>query len=74
MLFCFKFDLWSRVKTTDETVTALLSPQAFTKYKMFMSLLEMPFEILNENAARLVIFQYQTDQSVFNLFLISCII
>jgi hypothetical protein len=39
-----KFDVWGRAKTTEETVTALMSPQAFIKYKVYMALLEMSFE------------------------------
>ncbi len=48
------FDLWSRVKSTSRAVTALLSPNAFTKYSKLMTQLKMSYTVINENAEEYV--------------------
>jgi len=43
------FDVWTRIKTTDESVHVLLSPQAYLKYSVLFTISKIPFEILEDN-------------------------
>ena len=58
------FDMWSKLKAVDDSVTILLSPAAFGKYKVYFGLLSMPYEIVNENVES--IFQEQDRSMVRN--------
>jgi len=45
----YDFDVWSRIKTVEESVNVLLSPQAFVKYSVLFTIFKIPFEIVEEN-------------------------
>lgn len=43
------FDVWTRVKTVEESVHVLLSPQAFVKYSVLFKIFKIKFEIVENN-------------------------
>ena len=43
------FDVWGRIKNTQETVTVLLSPFAYLKYKVAFENENIVFEVIDEN-------------------------
>jgi hypothetical protein len=56
--------MWNSLKGINNTVTSLLSKEAYLKYKTLMSVLDMPYEVVSENAEQ--IFQEQDGSMQFN--------
>ncbi|RMZ93185.1 carboxypeptidase B-like [Brachionus plicatilis] len=46
------FDVWTRIKTVEESVNVLLSPQAFVKYSVMFKIFKIPAQIMEENMQR----------------------
>lgn len=46
------FDVWTKIKTVEESVNVLLSPKAFIKYNVLFKIFRIPVEIMEENMQR----------------------